>query len=424
MRSLVQSKFCFGNVTEIQSSSFCAFLALFALFIVLTFHAVPGSMIEQEIPATSDPAAAVSTLAQQHSSSSPSRRRFITSALIDDRGAVRIRYRKQRLTRSGGGGSGGTNSFLSAGDASSAADCGPRLGKVSLLICLDVDHADVVASTLQLAPTLIINPAFICGAPLSSSSLSSSSSASNAASNVASSPTSSAAFPQTLPAYSLASSTWRVAQQTKAYQLEYLAVQHAVDFVRYAQRTVIHVLLHANPYRCRSMTCFMLRLIFFPHRVDASSNAGAMGISTIVTADFTRFLCSPAEHATMVFLQQPHPSRLNSLTADSAASSALNSSLSSSLSSSSSSSSRFVNSFNRCMRAADGARSRPHDNVGSRYHVQPLQLLDPCRSLSSSSPGASADAATRAVGSADARKQMLIRGWVATDDVVVLLCEV
>jgi hypothetical protein len=201
---------------------------------ISTFPAVPGSMIEQEIAATSDSAVAVPTPTQQHSSSSSSsssRRRFITSALIDDQGAVRIRYRKQRLTRSGGGGSGGTQSLLSAGDASSAVDCGSRLGRVSLLICLDVDHADVVAATLRLAPTLIVNPAFICGAPLSSSS-SSSSSASNAASNAASAPSSSEIFANTLPAYSMASSTWRGAQQTKAYQLEYLAVQNAVDFVR------------------------------------------------------------------------------------------------------------------------------------------------------------------------------------------------
>lgn len=184
-------------------------------------------MIEQEIPATFDP---VPTPTQQHSSSSSTRRRFITSALIDDQGAVRIRYRKQRLTRSGGGGGGGTQSLLSAGDASSAVDCGSRLGRVSLLICLDVDHADVVAATLRLAPTLIVNPAFICGAPLSS--LSSSSSASNAATNAASALSSSVVFANTLPAYSMASSTWRVAQQTKAYQFEYLAVQHAVDFVR------------------------------------------------------------------------------------------------------------------------------------------------------------------------------------------------
>jgi hypothetical protein len=75
------------------------------------------------------------------------------------------------------------------------------------------------------------------------------------------------------------------------------------------------------------------------------------------------------------------------------------------------------------MRAADGARSRPQDNVGSRYHVQPLQLLDPCRSASAL--GASnAGAASAAGGGADAPRQTLIRGWVATDDAVVLLCEV
>ncbi len=148
-----------------------------------------------------------------------------------------------------------------------------------------------------------------------------------------------------------------------------------------------------------------------------------MGISTIVTADFTRFLSSPAAHATMVFLQQPHSSHLNSLAAAAAAASDSNHDASASHSPPPPMSLRFANSFNRRMRAADGARSRPQDNVGSRYHVQPLQLLDPCRSASALGVS-NAGAASAAGGGTDAPRQTLIRGWVATDDAVVLLCEV
>ena len=76
---------------------------------------------------------------------------------------------------------------------------------MALLICLDADHADVVAATLAHRPRIIANPCFIVAPHTHASSSSSSSSQSRAAD----APT---------PA-------WRVAMQSKAYQLEHVAVR-------------------------------------------------------------------------------------------------------------------------------------------------------------------------------------------------------